>query len=232
MSSEGKRATRIRLFGLAAVFSGLLLAGCARRESPAPEGSPPPTSAASAGPATPATAASPVTTAAAMPATAAPAPATVVAVPSPAPKAAARMPASPIRSLAEPAPQPAASEPRPAPAGASASKVDDPGGTVAVASTNPGATRIGAEKCKICHKLQYASWADTAHARRIPPLECESCHGPGSEYKTLTTMKDPAKAKAAGLVMPDAAFCATCHKRDWKSDMLSKAHAHKAKTAS
>jgi hypothetical protein len=111
---------------------------------------------------------------------------------------------------------------------ASASKVVDPGGEIAVAATRAGLTRIGAEKCKTCHKVQFASWAETAHAKRTPPLDCESCHGPGSEYKSLAVMKDPEKAKAAGLVNPTATFCASCHARGWKGDMLRKAHAHKA----
>lgn len=104
----------------------------------------------------------------------------------------------------------------------------DPGGEIAVAATRPGLTRIGAEKCRVCHKVQFASWAQGAHARRTPPLDCEGCHGPGSEYKPLAVMKDPVKAKAAGLVMPPATFCKGCHVRGWKDDMLRKAHAHKA----
>ena len=142
--------------------------------------------------------------------------------------------APPARGTSEASPAPGApAEPAPveAPPAAGASKVDDPGGPVAVASGNSAATRIGPEKCKICHKIQFASWAETGHAKRNPPLDCESCHGPGSEYKGLATMKDPEKAKAAGLVLPDAKFCGTCHKRDWTSDMLAKAHAHKAKPA-
>jgi uncharacterized protein DUF4437 len=129
-----------------------------------------------------------------------------------------------------PAP-PASASGAPAP-GASASKVADPGGPVAVAATKAGLTRIGVDKCKVCHKVQFASWAETAHARRQPALDCESCHGPGSEYKSMTIMKDPEKAKAAGLVIPSAAFCANCHKSGWKDDMLRKAHAHKTAAAS
>jgi ribosomal protein L40E len=105
--------------------------------------------------------------------------------------------------------------------------VTDPGGQIAVAATKAGLTRIGAEKCRLCHKIQFASWVETAHAKRTPPLDCESCHGPGSEYKPIEIMKDPEKAKAAGLVIPAATFCARCHTRGWKADMLRKAHAHK-----
>ena len=44
-------------------------------------------------------------------------------------------------------------------------------------------------------------------------------------------MKDPAKAKAAGLVLPGKEFCtAKCHHpAQWKDDMCLRVHAHKAK---
>jgi hypothetical protein len=61
-------------------------------------------------------------------------------------------------------------------------------------------------------------------------LDCEACHGPGSEYKAIAIMKDPAKALAAGLVMPAKAFCATCHQSGWTDAMLTGAHAHKPKS--
>jgi hypothetical protein len=104
------------------------------------------------------------------------------------------------------------------------------GQVVAVPATKPGLTLVGAAKCKTCHKVQYESWAISAHAERTPPLGCEGCHGPGSEYKKLATMKDPALAKAAGLVMPAKTFCTTtCHRSNWQDDMLAKSHAHKDK---
>jgi hypothetical protein len=111
---------------------------------------------------------------------------------------------------------------------AAASPVSDPGGEVAVKPTKGGLARVGSAACKMCHKIQFASWSETAHAKRAPALDCESCHGLGSEYKSIAAMKDPAKAQAAGLVMPGAPFCATCHKRNWNDGMLKKAHAHKA----
>lgn len=100
-------------------------------------------------------------------------------------------------------------------------------------------TYVGAEKCKICHKTEFESWSKLKHAKAMEVLkpeeqtepkclechttgydktetpllgvQCEACHGPGSEYKSPAVMKDPAKAKAAGLVTPDKALCETCH---------------------
>lgn len=95
---------------------------------------------------------------------------------------------------------------------------------------------IGAAKCKLCHKTEYASWETQKHAQafemleeadrakaecltchatggsaEMPGVQCESCHGPGSDYKSLKVMKDPEAALAAGLIMPDAATCEGCH---------------------
>jgi DnaJ-class molecular chaperone len=95
-----------------------------------------------------------------------------------------------------------------------------------VAATKPGLSRVGSDTCEMCHDVQFASWSQTKHASRKPPLDCESCHGPGSEYKTMAIMKDPAKARAAGLVIPDASFCANCHTKGVTADFLKQAHAH------
>ena len=50
--------------------------------------------------------------------------------------------------------------------------------------------------------------------------------GNGSEYATLEVMKDPARAKAAGLIFQTAAFCAKCHPTA-DASYLHQAHAHK-----
>ena len=44
-------------------------------------------------------------------------------------------------------------------------------------------------------------------------VQCETCHGPGSEYKKLAIMKDKEKAKENGLIVHNEkeAFCTTCH---------------------
>lgn len=78
----------------------------------------------------------------------------------------------------------------------------------------------------MCHEVQFDSWAKSAHAARKPPLDCEACHGPGSGYSPMAVMKDPAKARAAGLVMPDKSFCSQCHKKGVTDGFLKQAHAH------
>jgi hypothetical protein len=92
---------------------------------------------------------------------------------------------------------------------------------------------IGAEKCgKMCHKVEYESWAKTKHATSTPKTECETCHGNGADYMKMSVMKDPAAAKAAGLIAkPDKASCtAKCHKAaEFKDDMMAKVHDKKAK---
>lgn len=230
---------RTRLFVLAAVFvGGWLLTGCKARESavPAVQTPAPPSS---GQPSTPSIGEIVATPAEATPATPAASSSSAAAVPETLPTRPARSPSSSPRprQTAPAAPVGEAATARPTPLSpaaavstqpASGSKVEDPGGPIAVPATKTGLTRVGADKCKVCHKIQFASWAETAHARRTPPLECESCHGPGSEYKALSIMKDPEKARAAGLVIPTATFCANCHKRGWTDEMLRKAHAHKA----
>jgi hypothetical protein len=90
---------------------------------------------------------------------------------------------------------------------------------------------VGAEKCKMCHKVQYESWAASKHATLAEKgAQCETCHGPGSAYMAISVMKDPVKAKAAGLIAkPEKAGCVGCHKKDVADDALPKVHAHKAK---
>ncbi len=155
--------------------------------------------------------------------------AATAAPPKPAPTAPPAAPptAAPPLPTAPPTAPPTALPKPPAAAPASASNVVDPGGEVVVAATKPGLARIGADKCRVCHKAQHASWAASGHAKRTPPLDCEGCHGPGSEYKAMSVMKDPKKARAAGLVDPDAAYCGKCHKGPWDPSLMKKAHAHK-----
>jgi hypothetical protein len=92
---------------------------------------------------------------------------------------------------------------------------------------------VGSDKCaKMCHKVEYESWAKTKHATSTPKTECETCHGNGADYMKMSVMKDPAAAKAAGLIAkPDKASCtAKCHKAaEFKDDMMAKVHDKKKK---
>ena len=42
-------------------------------------------------------------------------------------------------------------------------------------------------------------------------VQCEKCHGPGSEYMELEVMVDPAAARRAGLKIPVKRDCMVCH---------------------
>jgi hypothetical protein len=99
----------------------------------------------------------------------------------------------------------------------------------------------GAAKCKMCHKVQYASWENTKHAKAtevakastereysadclqchatnasedFAGVQCEACHGPGNDYKKMSIMKDIEAAKANGLIIPTQETCDGCHTGD------------------
>ena len=109
-----------------------------------------------------------------------------------------------------------------------------------VLSAPPAAAQhaaVGAAKCaKMCHKVQFESWAKSKHATAPADTkaDCETCHGNGADYMKLSIMKDPVKAKEAGLIAkPDKASCTkSCHKpAEITDDKLATVHAHKAKAS-
>lgn len=70
-------------------------------------------------------------------------------------------------------------------------------------------------KCLKCHSTAAGlTLSDTQTITVAEGVSCESCHGAGSAYKTLTIMKDLAKSKAAGLIIPDEKVCKKCHNAD------------------
>jgi hypothetical protein len=100
---------------------------------------------------------------------------------------------------------------------------------------------VGDAKCKMCHKDQHASWAETTHAKAtehakastdrefsadclkchatnadeaLPGVQCEACHGAGSDYKKMSIMKDREAAVANGLIIPTQETCDSCHTGD------------------
>lgn len=72
-------------------------------------------------------------------------------------------------------------------------------------------------KCLACHSTGFGQPGgyDPASAATPPKVlegvGCESCHGPGKDYKGMAIMRDKAKAKEAGLITPTADTCKGCH---------------------
>jgi hypothetical protein len=68
-------------------------------------------------------------------------------------------------------------------------------------------------ECLSCHTTAYG--VDAAQIGKRFSVEdgvqCEACHGPGEDYKSMKIMKDPEAAKAHGLVVPTEKTCVTCH---------------------
>lgn len=67
-------------------------------------------------------------------------------------------------------------------------------------------------KCLTCHAPLF----DKAAELKAEGVTCEVCHGPGSEYKKLSVMKNTDEAVKNGLTLygsPDAikAHCLKCH---------------------
>jgi len=68
--------------------------------------------------------------------------------------------------------------------------------------------------CLGCHTTAYDTeeWErdDTFHFE--DGIQCERCHGPGSEYIDPEIMRDRERARLAGLRMPVESDCLVCHK--------------------
>ena len=67
-------------------------------------------------------------------------------------------------------------------------------------------------KCLKCHAPLFVESPDL----KAEGVTCEACHGPGSEYKKLSLMRNPEEARKNGLAsFADAAAvkakCLTCH---------------------
>ncbi len=70
-----------------------------------------------------------------------------------------------------------------------------------------------ADECLRCHVTGHgAPAANLTDKYKIEEgVSCESCHGPGGDYWSISVMKDVEKAKAAGMVLPSEATCKGCH---------------------
>ncbi len=78
-----------------------------------------------------------------------------------------------------------------------------------------------AKECLECHQTAYDAPVSMLGPKfsKEDGVQCESCHGAGSDYKTMSTMKDHQKALAAGLAalsLDDGSaekLCETCHNK-------------------
>jgi hypothetical protein len=96
-----------------------------------------------------------------------------------------------------------------------------------------------------CLKCHVTGWGQPATAfeatfKKEQGVSCESCHGPGSDYKGMEVMKDHAKSLAAGLILPTEKTCTGCHNSespnfksfDFKTMSAKIAHPNPAKKKS
>lgn len=71
------------------------------------------------------------------------------------------------------------------------------------------------QKCLKCHSTYHSIDAKLrATITATEGVSCESCHGPGSSYKTPAIMKNQAMAIKMGLIVPDKELCLTCHNKE------------------
>ena len=74
---------------------------------------------------------------------------------------------------------------------------------------------VETEACLKCHASGYNVDASMKDAKFSVEdgVQCETCHGPGSEYKSMKVMKDKKEAVANGLLVYDnvETFCKKCH---------------------
>ena len=70
-------------------------------------------------------------------------------------------------------------------------------------------------KCLKCHSTYYSDNTDLMYTiKEDEGVSCESCHGPGSEYKSNTVMKDRQKSLDKGMIDATEAVCKKCHNEE------------------
>jgi YVTN family beta-propeller protein len=67
--------------------------------------------------------------------------------------------------------------------------------------------------CLGCHATAWHSepWEKDDSFRIEDGVQCEGCHGPGSEYANIDTMRNKQAAIKAGLRLPEKDYCLNCH---------------------
>lgn len=69
--------------------------------------------------------------------------------------------------------------------------------------------------CIKCHSTKGHADAKLAAAIKLTEgVSCESCHGPGSMYKSPSVMKNQKMALTKGLILPTEEVCKKCHNEE------------------
>ena len=73
-----------------------------------------------------------------------------------------------------------------------------------------------APECLKCHVTAFDAKKELVDSTCTyeEGVGCEACHGPGSEYRKLSTMKNHELAVAAGLWEQTEAVCVKCHNEE------------------
>lgn len=94
--------------------------------------------------------------------------------------------------------------------------------SLATAAAKETAAKLGitdpqtSGKCLKCHSTAYnfTEEIQTTKIKVEDGVTCESCHGPGQDYKSKKVMEDQAAAIAKGLVHPPTQSCPLCHNEE------------------
>ena len=106
-----------------------------------------------------------------------------------------------------------------------------------IAKKKGGKKAVETPECLKCHASGYNVDKALVGAKfKVEDgVQCETCHGPGSGYKSMSVMKNKAEAQKKGLVVPADVekFCKTCHNpespsyKEFKFQEMWKKIAHK-----
>lgn len=70
-------------------------------------------------------------------------------------------------------------------------------------------------KCLKCHSTAGSVDESLIATLKVSEgVSCETCHGPGSGYKSKTVMQNQEKAIARGLIIPSEQLCLECHNEE------------------
>jgi cytochrome c553 len=101
-----------------------------------------------------------------------------------------------------------------------------------------------APQCLECHTTGFKAPAEArAAVKPEDGVSCEECHGPGSDYQSMTVMKaifaGTTPPASVGLLIPDEKVCLRCHNEksptfkpfDYKERLAKIAHPYPAEFA-